>query len=694
MALTADSDGFLVGGAVEEWRKANSTWSKLLSEVRAIRALLEGRTTRARRGSPGAPAVPRRVRARGAMPPDALERIERSRAAAAVRDPSSRQLPPSRRPPARGGGSSTSGSGRGAGGSTGGQDRGRDSLGRFRPGAGRPPDAPPSAAAEAEQKAEENRKNKGLADAIRAAFDGPAGDGNIDPVLAAASEIKEVVEPFGRVFGKLFGSDKEKKKEGRFKKITDLLKSLPEKIAERIGTGGGNGGGGLLGLLSGAAAPVAGLAMAALRRVPVIGAAVALGAGYLNDRSLAASGAGTEARVSNAARTAGDLGGVVGGTLLGAAIAGPFGAALGSVLGPILVRGLTAAVAPLLGGLLDFFSGPAFASVREMASQAYESVMKSESVTKAKSAYESTVARTSSTIEAAAERVTTSVESFKNSAVVQSAVSAYRTTMDSVTSSASYLAKLGVLESSGNATEDSQRRKFLRTDGEYGSTASGLHQFLDETFADQVARNGASVPAAAGLVGTAKAYLADPRSTLKKARDTKSYGALFKAKLNPEIAGPLAATFTEENRRKLAAAGITSPTDAQLYSVHLTGSTKAAKAFAANPRATAMSVFGEAAVSKNQELLGNGRTVGEVFGAIDARLDRAGAALPSMPMQPLPQFRPPNLAPLPEPPKGRPAMNTQPLNQKPTVLGPQQDEGQDLRDRRMALIATGGLSGG
>lgn len=649
MALQSDSDGFLIGGSVEEWRKANRTWRATLREVQAIRSLLDGSSTPTRRGRGGRgslstnpePATAGARRSRQSMPPADLDRIVRA-SRAATGSPAARRLPPragstTAMPPA---------------------DRDRDERGRFLPGTRPAPGAvgggaaPPSAAQGAQEEADRKKTGKSIADALKAAFDGRGGDGNIDPVLAAANEVREVVEPFGRAFGKLFGSDKDKKKEqktaGRFKRLIDSVKALPEKIAERLGGIGGSsdGGSGLGGLLRHGATAGLGMLGGLARRIPFLAPLVAAGAGLMRDRSLAASGAGSEARVANLGATAGDVGGAVLGGIVGGALLGPFGAAVGAAIGPFIIRGLKELLSPFLGEMLGWVSDGAEA-------------VKSGFYRMYGEAKDSSVGR-----------------------AVAGAVS----------TGTGYLAKLGMIESSNDPANDSQRRQFLRTGK--GSTASGLYQFIDSTFADQVARNGAKIPAAAGLVDTAKAYLADKRSTLEKARDTKAYGALFDAKLNPGIAGPVAQAFTDENRAKLARVGITNPTDAQLYSVHLTGGTVAAEAATKTPAASAASIFGEKAVAANQALLGGNQSVGEVFGKIDSRLGKAGAAMGmgENATRPLPSYQAPRLPPIPEPPPARSPINSTINTSKTMVLGPQQGEGQDIRDRRLAHIATGGLS--
>lgn len=369
MKIQTDSEGFLIGGKREDWKAATAKWDAILMEVRAIRRLL-GSAGGAKLRKPAASPQVQRKSADGDR--QASAKALRAAAAAAMAVTTGPVATPNQR--------AVPGSNRFA--PTPGSARERDERGRFKSAAAMG-GAAASPNVQAARDPDSKVGNGRLKAALRELAGGGAGDiSQVDPVIAASREIKEVVEPVGRAFGKLFGRDPEKKKAGWFKRILDSLKMLPVKIADKISLavpGNQAAGGGLLGDIGGGlmrrfAAPVlaggatlagagaTGLAAAgrfAVKRAPFLGTAFGLGSGYLSDRSIAndkgmTAEQRTEMRVGNAGATAGNVGGAVVGGIVGGAIGGPIGAALGAVVGPMLVRGLSKVMSPLIGDAVDF----------------------------------------------------------------------------------------------------------------------------------------------------------------------------------------------------------------------------------------------------------------------------------------------------------------------------------------------------
>lgn len=150
-----------------------------------------------------------------------------------------------------------------------------------------------------------------------------------------------------------------------------------------------------------------------------------------------------------------------------------------------------------------------------------------------------------------------------------------------------YLARLAQIESGGNPTARNPR-----------SSATGLHQFIDSTWLDQVQRNAPD---------------------LLEGRTDEDVLAL---RTDPAISSRIARSFSEENARGLEAAGIEASPGA-LYLSHFLGLFGARKALAAEPSALVGDVLGADVVRANPFLAG--KTVADMAAWANTK---AGAADP------------------------------------------------------------------
>lgn len=246
--------------------------------------------------------------------------------------------------------------------------------------------------------------------------------------------------------------------------------------------------------------------------------------------------------------------------------------------------------------------------------------------------------------------------------------------------SGSYASRVGGFESGNDYGNTAQVDAFMAgTPG--ATTASGKYQMLDGTFADVVARKGAGNAALAGLQPLAAAYLADSRGAKAKRLDSK-YAPLFAGKLDPAAAEASMSIFTDENRAKLAAVGITDPTDAQLYSVHLTGNTGLAEAMQKNAGAaigSAASGISADQIASNRGLFAGVQTVGDLRAKLDKKIGSASglasAAAPAIATAPK----------IADATKGGNGTQVQ------VIPVPVQSVAQNVADRGIAHVATGGL---
>ena len=154
------------------------------------------------------------------------------------------------------------------------------------------------------------------------------------------------------------------------------------------------------------------------------------------------------------------------------------------------------------------------------------------------------------------------------------------------------------------------------------SSATGLYQFIDQTWLDTVKKHGEAY----GL-GEAAAQI-EPRSgggwqvRSKEARDE-----ILSLRTNPAIASSMAAEFAKDNREQLQSAGITNPDQTDLYLAHFLGARGAAdflNAKNSNSTEIAANVFPEAARANRgvfyDRQTGEARTLGEVYGFFDKKM--------------------------------------------------------------------------
>lgn len=213
--------------------------------------------------------------------------------------------------------------------------RGRDRLGRFTPGARLDPGGSAgsgTAADDADDRRMRERQNSDLIDAIKGVSEGAD---NIDPAVTAANEVARAVQPVARGISKLFGKDPQKQQVGWLKKIWKTL-SERDVIGSRAAVAGPIGSllsrasnflngdlleGGLGGLLAGKTKSIFG----ALKKAPA----------FLKSIVVSAPGA-----LASAGRTAAALPGRIGGNLLSRGAAGlrAFGSR-GGILGALIAAG-------------------------------------------------------------------------------------------------------------------------------------------------------------------------------------------------------------------------------------------------------------------------------------------------------------------------------------------------------------------
>ena len=178
---------------------------------------------------------------------------------------------------------------------------------------------------------------------------------------------------------------------------------------------------------------------------------------------------------------------------------------------------------------------------------------------------------------------------------------------------------------SGNfdASVDTQRRNWLAgKDG--ASSAMGLGQFVDATWAEQLRRHGAENAETSKHVEAARNWIADKRGTKEKHMDP-AYREMLEAKLDPKANALMSAAFTKGNMKLLDKAGVSNASEAELYSVHMTGNAKAAKAYRDNPNAPIDQVFTPDEIKNNPGYFKNAKTVSDVINSMQSKLD-AGKA--------------------------------------------------------------------
>jgi hypothetical protein len=247
------------------------------------------------------------------------------------------------------------------------------------------------------------------------------------------------------------------------------------------------------------------------------------------------------------------------------------------------------------------------------------------------------------------------------------------------------LAKIANFESEFN----SEARPIRKKDGKVLSSAHGYGQFLDSTWTEMVNRH-----------GTKYGVLNAGRLSKTEAAKLRSDKALQAAML---------AEFTKENLEKGRQLGGTDDS-ANIYALHNLGSgdgSKFLKALKQNPNAKVGDILSQKVISGNKSLYGDGNmTIAEAYSKMGAAMNRGEAfareiRMPASPLLPVQSVSAPSpaLPSLPKPaviaeaPQIQMPIASDADRQRLTVSVEHGDVGQDIRDRKIALIATGGLSG-
>jgi hypothetical protein len=250
------------------------------------------------------------------------------------------------------------------------------------------------------------------------------------------------------------------------------------------------------------------------------------------------------------------------------------------------------------------------------------------------------------------------------------------------------LAKIANYESGFNSEATPTRK-----DGSKISSAHGYGQFLDSTWTEMVNKHGAK-------------YGVKNAGILSK-NDAE------KLRSNKDLQASMLAEYTKENVEKGRELG-GSNDDANVYALHNLGSTGGAnflKALKENPNAPVNSVKGmsDKVISGNKSLYGNGKgTIQEAYEKMGKAMDRGevfaqdirksiepiqSASIQSVsapsPVSPIL----PKAQPIADIPQITTPVGGDTLRQKISVTVAQNDVGQDISTRSIALLATGGLSG-
>lgn len=222
------------------------------------------------------------------------------------------------------------------------------------------------------------RDDAGLASAAGRVLTGLGAGGamggaeRVDPLIGAAGEIREVVAPLGRAAGALMGRSGEPEDVGLLRKLWRDLRGLRrESLAGDRATRRGlkdvqeaalasrDGGGGILSTLAsvlpaavapviatvgGIASKIGGLlggVRGALVKIPVVGGLIEAGIGVAKDRSIASDPGltdteRTQKRAANAGGAVGALGGMAAGAAAGSLILPGVGTVIGGAIGGYL----------------------------------------------------------------------------------------------------------------------------------------------------------------------------------------------------------------------------------------------------------------------------------------------------------------------------------------------------------------------
>jgi hypothetical protein len=248
------------------------------------------------------------------------------------------------------------------------------------------------------------------------------------------------------------------------------------------------------------------------------------------------------------------------------------------------------------------------------------------------------------------------------------------------------LAKIANFESEFN----SEARPIRKKDGKVLSSAHGYGQFLDSTWTEMVNRHGAKY------------------GVLNAGRLSKTEAA--KLRSDKALQAAMLAEFTKENLEKGRQLGGTDDS-ANIYALHNLGSgdgSKFLKALKQNPNAKVGDILSQKVISGNKSLYGDGNmTIAEAYSKMGAAMNRGEAfareiRMPASPLLPIQSVSAPSpsMPSLPKPaviaeaPQIQMPIASDADRQRLTVSVEQGDVGQDLSDRRIAHIVTGGLSAG
>jgi len=159
------------------------------------------------------------------------------------------------------------------------------------------------------------------------------------------------------------------------------------------------------------------------------------------------------------------------------------------------------------------------------------------------------------------------------------------------------------------------------------SSASGLFQFLEQTWLGLVKNDGAQL--GVGSVSSQVVQGADGRFTIA---DPKLKAKVLALRDDPQVAAVAAGVFTAKNRESLTASLGRQPTEGELYIAHFLGAGGAAdlvRLNAVKPGAKAASYFPDAAAANRGvffERSGRARTASEVYNSLIAGHEAAGQA--------------------------------------------------------------------
>jgi hypothetical protein len=247
------------------------------------------------------------------------------------------------------------------------------------------------------------------------------------------------------------------------------------------------------------------------------------------------------------------------------------------------------------------------------------------------------------------------------------------------------LAKIANFESGFNA----EARPVRKRDGKVLSSAHGYGQFLDATWTEMVNKYGSK-------------YGVENAGQLSKSE-------ALKLRSNKGLQASLLAEFTRENIEKGRTLGGTND-DANVYALHNLGEgdgAKFLKALKQNPNARVSDILSQKVIAGNQSLYGDGTfSLAKAYQNMAAAMHRGETfakdiripSVASVPAQTI-SAPPPSVPSLPKTPTVAEApqvvmpMASDADRQRLTVSIDQGDVGQDLSDRRIAHIVTGGLSG-